>query len=82
LRDPKGTKKVELYMDRMRAAYDLCAAFNYLHKRRIIHRDIKPENIGFGIVSNFALGMIENPNQTHRFLLLFTMVLARRYQNL
>jgi serine/threonine protein kinase len=33
-------------IERMTVAYDLAAAFFYLHENRLIYRDIKPENIG------------------------------------
>lgn len=36
----------DLMIERMTVAYDLAAAFFYLHENRLIYRDIKPENIG------------------------------------
>jgi len=38
-----------LMIERMTIAYDLAAAFMYLHENRLVYRDIKPENIGFDI---------------------------------
>jgi serine/threonine protein kinase len=35
----------QLLVERMTVAYDLAAAFFYLHENRLIYRDIKPENI-------------------------------------
>jgi len=51
LMDRKGKKALKIYEDRIVAAFDLSAALEHLHGRRVIHRDIKPENIGFDIVS-------------------------------
>jgi serine/threonine protein kinase len=49
--DRRGTKRMKLYEERIVAAFDLSAAVDYCHRRRVIHRDLKPENIGFDIVS-------------------------------
>lgn len=38
-----------LMIERLTVAYDLAAAFFYLHENRLVYRDIKPENIGFDI---------------------------------
>ena len=45
--DRKGEKKDALFEERIVYAYDLAAAINYLHQRKILYRDLKPENIGF-----------------------------------
>jgi len=34
----------ELMIERMTVAYDLAAAFFYLHENRLVYRDIKPES--------------------------------------
>lgn len=39
----------ELMVQRLTVAYDLAAAFFYLHENRLVYRDIKPQNIGFDI---------------------------------
>ena len=58
-------KKVlrDLMIERMTVAYDLAAAFMYLHENRLIYRDIKPENIGFDIrgdVKVFDFGLCKS----------------------
>ena len=41
LTDKKGDKASALLEDRLVAAFDLCAAINYLNGRKILYRDIK-----------------------------------------
>lgn len=43
----------QLMVERLTVAYDLAAAFFYLHENRLVYRDIKPENIGFDIRGKF-----------------------------
>ena len=53
----------DLLIERMTVAYDLAAAFMYLHENRLIYRDIKPENIGFDIrgdVKIFDFGLCKS----------------------
>lgn len=49
--DRKGNKKDALFEERIVYAFDLAAAVNYLHQRKILYRDLKPENIGTFTVS-------------------------------
>jgi serine/threonine protein kinase len=46
---PGKSKKLleQLLVDRLTVAYDLAAAFWYLHDHNLVYRDIKPANIGF-----------------------------------
>lgn len=48
--DRKGKKKDALYEKRIVYAYDLAAAINYLHQRKIIYRDLKPGKYGIIII--------------------------------
>jgi serine/threonine protein kinase len=53
----------DLMMDRLLVAYDLSAAFRYLHENRLVYRDIKGDNIGFdvrGDVKVFDFGLTKN----------------------
>mmetsp|Transcript_58543 Transcript_58543/g.87171 ORF Transcript_58543/g.87171 Transcript_58543/m.87171 type:complete len:86 (+) Transcript_58543:768-1025(+) len=40
LRDMKGNKKKELWLERVLVAYDLSSALKYLHSLNILYRDL------------------------------------------
>lgn len=45
----------ELMETKLRYAYDLTGAFEYLHKKGLVYRDLKPENVGFNIRDDIVL---------------------------
>ncbi|KAG7371553.1 WD domain, G-beta repeat-containing protein kinase [Nitzschia inconspicua] len=60
VRDPRQTKRKQLWLDRLSFAYDLSSALSYLHRKHVMHRDLKPANIGFDIrgdIKLFDLGL-------------------------
>lgn len=53
----------QLMVERMTVAYDLAAAFWYMHEHKLVYRDIKQENIGFDIrgdVKVFDFGLCKS----------------------
>lgn len=72
----KREEESSLWEDRLVAAFDLSAAFAYLHSLNVIYRDCKPENIGFdvrGDIKLFDFGLAKevdptksDPNGAHR----------------
>jgi serine/threonine protein kinase len=48
----------QLLVNRLTVAYDLAAAFWYLHEHKLVYRDIKPANIGFDHRGMFSFGYL------------------------
>lgn len=67
-----GSNKPEmkqLMHQRLTVAYDLAAAFSYMHDKKLVYRDIKQENIGFdarGDVKVFDLGLCKGLSPSKR----------------
>mmetsp|Transcript_17306 Transcript_17306/g.28745 ORF Transcript_17306/g.28745 Transcript_17306/m.28745 type:complete len:510 (-) Transcript_17306:100-1629(-) len=53
--DKKGKKRDKLMADRLKVAFDIASALNYLHSRGLLYRDLKPPNIGFGLDNEVKL---------------------------
>lgn len=58
-------ERTDFLKQRVLVAYDLTAAFEYMHDFRLVYRDIKPQNIGFDIrgdVKVFDFGLMKSMN--------------------
>jgi serine/threonine protein kinase len=65
----RESKRLELH-ERLRVAYSIADAMEYLHGLRIIFRDLKPDNLGFtrdGVVKLFDFGLAKElkPNRAN-----------------
>jgi serine/threonine protein kinase len=61
----KADSSKDLLIDRLVVAYDIAAAFRYMHDHKLVYRDMKPENMGFDVRGNvkiFDFGLAKAPN--------------------
>ena len=66
----KKPEMQQLTIERMTVAYDLAAAFRYMHDNKLVYRDMKKENIGFdvrGDVKIFDFGLSKCLSEKARF---------------
>lgn len=55
MKKKSGEKNAEITKIKLKYAYDLMGAIEYLHKKGLIYRDLKPENVGFNVRDDIVL---------------------------
>mmetsp|Transcript_4968 Transcript_4968/g.7588 ORF Transcript_4968/g.7588 Transcript_4968/m.7588 type:complete len:437 (-) Transcript_4968:1092-2402(-) len=70
MKKKSGEKNAEIMKIKLKYAYDLMGAIEYLHKKGLIYRDLKPENVGFNIRDDIVLfdfGLAREINDKDKF---------------
>lgn len=55
IKKKSGEKNAEIMKTKLKYAYDLMGAIEYLHKKGLVYRDLKPENVGFNVRDDIVL---------------------------